>query len=286
MVEVIASHGNNQLGGDDFDALIENFLLAQLQEEGFIDIPRPAHARIRRAAENTKKQLSSQPFSLIEEEYLLDRDGAPYHFRVELARSQYEEMISPLLDETMDAIHLVLKNAGLIATAIDEILLVGGSTRTPLVQKRLELEFGMAPRFEVDPDLCVAAGAALQAAMINGAEIRAVLVDVTPSAKRLKSEGYLMNNCCRDYMDQCAGLAYCLFSICSRSGERLATLGLAYDEDYWHFDQCFGPANTEVLEENRTYIDEDGEFQEEIYATDLYYVAQEVARLMNSNGWQ
>ncbi len=180
VVEVIASHGNNQLGGDDFDTLVENDLLARLQEDGFSDIPRPARARIKRAAENAKKQLSSQPFSLIEEEYLLDRDGIPYHFRVELARSEYEEMISPLLDETLDAVHLVLKDAGLVATAIDEILLVGGSTRTPLVQERLEHEFGMAPRFEVDPDLCVAAGAALQAATINGAEIRAVLVDVTP----------------------------------------------------------------------------------------------------------
>lgn len=180
VVEVIASHGNNQLGGDDFDTLIENYLLAQLQEDGFTSIPRSARARIKRAAENAKKQLSSQPFSLIEEEYLLDRDGVPYHFRVELARSEYEEMISPLLDETLDSVHLVLKDAGLIATAIDEILLVGGSTRTPLVQHHLEQEFGMVPRFEVDPDLCVAAGAALQAAMINGEEIRAVLVDVTP----------------------------------------------------------------------------------------------------------
>ena len=180
VVEVIASHGNNQLGGDDFDALIEKYLLARLQEDGFTDIPRPARARITRAAENAKKQLSSQPFSMIEEEYLLDQDGVPYHFRFELARNEYEEMISPLLDETLDSVHLVLKDAGLVATAIDEILLVGGSTRTPLVQNRLEQEFGMAPRFEVDPDLCVAAGAALQAAMINGAEIRSVLVDVTP----------------------------------------------------------------------------------------------------------
>ncbi len=180
VIEVIASHGNNQLGGDDFDSLIEDYLLARLQEDDITDLPRPARARIKRAAENAKKQLSSQPFTQIEEEYLLDRDGIPYHLRVELSRSEYEEMISPLLDDTLDAVHLVLKDAGLVATAINEILLVGGSTRTPLVQRRLEQEFGITPRFEVDPDLCVAAGAALQAAMINGAEIRAVLVDVTP----------------------------------------------------------------------------------------------------------
>ncbi len=106
------------------------------------------------------------------------------------------------------------------------------------------------------------------------------------SAKLLKSEGYQMNNCCRDYVDQCAEMTYCLFSIRSRSGERLATLGLNHSEGYWRFDQCFGPSNTEVLEETRTYLDEDGEIQEELFATELYYVAHEVARLMNSAGWQ
>ncbi len=180
VVEVIASHGNNQLGGDDFDSLIEDFLMAKLQEDGFADIPLQARARIRRAAETAKKHLSSQPFAMIEEEYLLDRAGVPYNFSVELSRQQYEVMITPLLDETLDAVHLVVRDAGLTASGIDEILLVGGSTRTPLVQQRLEKEFGMAPRFEVDPDLCVAAGAALQAAMISGEEVRAVLVDVTP----------------------------------------------------------------------------------------------------------
>ncbi len=180
VIEVIASHGNNHLGGDDFDALIEKVLMAKLQEDNFTDIPLQAKARIRRAAENAKKLLSIQPFALVEEEYLLTRDGVPYNFSIELARQQYEELITPLLDETLDAVHLVLRDAGLTASEIDEILLVGGSTRTPLVQERLEREFGMAPRFEVDPDLCVAAGAALQAAMISGEEVRAVLVDVTP----------------------------------------------------------------------------------------------------------
>ncbi len=180
VVEVIASHGNNHLGGDDFDALIEQLLMEKLEKDGFSDLPLQARARIRRAAENAKKHLSSQPFALIEEEYLLDRDGVPYNFSIELARHDYEEMITPLLDETLDAVHLVLRDAGLTASGIDEILLVGGSTRTPLVQERLEKEFGMPPRFEVDPDLCVASGAALQAAMISGEEVRAVLVDVTP----------------------------------------------------------------------------------------------------------
>ncbi len=102
------------------------------------------------------------------------------------------------------------------------------------------------------------------------------------SSKLLKSEGYMMNNCCRGYTQKCAELTYCLFSIRSRPGERLATLGLTCSEGYWQFDQCFGSSNTEVLEETRTYLDDGGELQEELFATELYYVVHEVARLMNS----
>lgn len=102
------------------------------------------------------------------------------------------------------------------------------------------------------------------------------------SAKMLKSEGYWMNSCCREYIGDCVDKKYLIFSIRSRSGERLATLGLFYDEDYWRFDQCLGPSNTEVLEETKGFLDEDGVLHTELFATELYYVAHEVGRLMNS----
>jgi len=102
------------------------------------------------------------------------------------------------------------------------------------------------------------------------------------SAKMLKNEGYRMINCCRDYAAQCANLKYCIFSIRTRSGERLASLGLKNDRGYWHFDQCFGLANTEVLEETLEFIDENGVPQTECYPTELYYVAHDVVRMMNS----
>ncbi len=107
---------------------------------------------------------------------------------------------------------------------------------------------------------------------------------ITPltSAKMLKSESYLMNNCYRDYIPQCAELKYCFFSITSRSGERTATLGLIYDEGSWCFDQCFGSSNRDVLEETLEYTDDDGMLQIESSATELYYVAHEVVRLMNA----
>jgi len=108
------------------------------------------------------------------------------------------------------------------------------------------------------------------------------LISPLTSTKSLKSEAYWMNNCSRDYISQCANLEYCLFSMRSRSGERLATLGIICDEDYWRFDQCLGQSNTDVLEETMEYLDEDDMLQTESFATELYYVAHEVVRLMNA----
>jgi len=182
VTEVLGSHGNNHLGGDDLDAKLVKHVTAYLKEEKGIDPSgeRAAMARIVRACEAAKIALSDAPFARIEEEYLLEKDGNPVHLSLELERSQYEDMISDFIDETLEAAHTALKGAGLAVADIQEILVVGGATRTPLVQQRLERELGMQPRAEVDPDLCVAAGAAIQAAVIAGQQVARVLVDVTP----------------------------------------------------------------------------------------------------------
>jgi molecular chaperone DnaK (HSP70) len=184
VVEVIASHGNNKLGGDDFDQKIIDHIVKHLQEKSGMDIQqsRKAMARINRAAEAAKRTLSDQPFVTIEEEYLEEKEGAPIHLSLELARHDYEDMIAGYIDETLEAVHIALNGANLIASDIDETLLVGGSTRTPLVSQRLKEEFRKQPRSEVDPDLCVATGAAIQGAMIGGHDVSAsaVLVDITP----------------------------------------------------------------------------------------------------------
>ncbi|MGC1951294.1 MAG: Hsp70 family protein [Gammaproteobacteria bacterium] len=182
VVEVLASHGNNHLGGDDFDQKIVDHLLRHLQEKDKVDakVSRQAMARIARAAEAAKITLSDQPFAMIEEEYLLENQGRPVHLSVELAREDYEAMIEPYIRETLEAVHIALKGAELTVADIDEILLVGGATRTPLVDQRLEREFKRQPRGEVDPDLCVAMGASIQAAMVAGQDVASVLVDITP----------------------------------------------------------------------------------------------------------
>jgi molecular chaperone DnaK len=182
VVEVISSHGNNHLGGDDFDQKIVAHILEHLKLGQAVDVsdqPR-AMARILRAAEAAKRHLSNHPFARIEEEYLTEVEGKPVHLSMELARDEYEAMIAPYVQETLQAIHTALRSADLTASQVEKILLVGGATRTPMIRRRLGEVFGHEPRGEVDADLCVALGAAIQGAAIAGAEVSAVLVDVTP----------------------------------------------------------------------------------------------------------
>ena len=182
VVEVISSHGNNHLGGDDFDHKIVEHVLEHLKLEHGVDVAdRPqAMARILRSAEDAKKQLSDHPYARIAEEYLAEHSGQPVNLDLELSREEYEDMIAPFIEETLGAIHIALESAGLTSSQVDEILLVGGATRTPLIRRRLVEAFGTQPRGEVDPDLCVAMGAAIQGAAMTGTEVSAVLVDVTP----------------------------------------------------------------------------------------------------------
>jgi molecular chaperone DnaK (HSP70) len=193
VVEVLSSHGDNHLGGDDFDQQIVNHIVDHLQETQKVDVRTnsKAMARITRAAENAKFVLSDQPYATIEEEYLLEHDGIAVHLSLELSRIAYEEMIADYIEVTLDALHIALKGAKLTSSDIDEIVLVGGSTRTPCIRERLFDIFGFEPQSAVDPDLCVAMGAAIQAAMISGQQVNAVLVDVTPYTYGTSALGFL-----------------------------------------------------------------------------------------------
>jgi molecular chaperone DnaK (HSP70) len=182
VVEVLASHGDNQLGGDDFDRKLVDHAVAHLKREHGVDVSGQiaVMARLQRAAEAAKIVLSDQPYATLNEEFLFEHQGVPVHLKLEVTRNEYEAMIEPYIDETLAAVHVALSGAQLAASEIDEILLVGGATRTPLVARRLEADLGMQPRAEIDPDLCVAMGAAIQGALIAGTQTRTVLVDVTP----------------------------------------------------------------------------------------------------------
>jgi molecular chaperone DnaK (HSP70) len=182
VVEVLASHGNNHLGGDDFDHRLVDHILGHLREQQGVagELPAAALARIRRAAEAAKIALSDQPYATVSEEYLLEQKGEPVHLSLEISREDYEGMIHHYVEETLAAAHIALEGAKLTASEMEEVLLVGGATRTPLIARRLEEEFGLQPRGDVEPDLCVAMGAAIQAGIVAGLDTPTVLVDVTP----------------------------------------------------------------------------------------------------------
>ena len=182
VVEVRASHGDTQLGGDDFDERLVDLLAQRFMDEYDLD-PRNdprALARLTRAAEQAKITLSSQPMAQVHQEYLLTSGARPLHLDVEIARVEFEELIEDLIDGTLQSFDAALADAGISAEQLDNILLVGGSTRIPLVQRMLHEHTGIEPIIAINPDEAVALGAAVQAAIIAGEPIEAVLVDVTP----------------------------------------------------------------------------------------------------------
>ncbi len=182
VVEVRASHGDTQLGGDDFDERLVDYLAERFTADHGVDPrdDRRALARLTRAAEAAKIALSSQPFVRVQEEYLITAGGRPLHLDIELSRDEFESLIRDLLDGTLRAFDAALQDAGIDAEELDRILFVGGSTRIPLVWQMVYDHTGIEPEVTVNPDEAVALGAAVQAAIIAGEPLDAILVDVTP----------------------------------------------------------------------------------------------------------
>ena len=183
VTEVLASHGNNRLGGDDFDQLLLDRLVNEFQEHHGVNLKdghRVALNRLWWTAEETKKKLSFEPFVKIREEALVDIDGKPLHLETEVSREEYEHMIAPLIESTLDSVSNAMEKAGRQSGDLDAILLVGGSTRIPYIPRVLEERAGITPRHDVHPDLCVALGAGVLASRLAGREVNRVLVDVSP----------------------------------------------------------------------------------------------------------
>ena len=182
VTEVLASHGNNQLGGDDFDRRLQLHLADRFRQTHDVAVPDDAstQARLLRAAEQIKVTLSSHAFAPVREAFLGSKGKTALHLETEIARTDFEELIRPLLAETLEAIDRALSDAQLTSDDLDRIILVGGSTRMPLVQQMVEEHLGQAPIDGVQPDLCVALGAALQAGVLVGEAVEAILVDVIP----------------------------------------------------------------------------------------------------------
>jgi len=178
VVEVKASHGDTHLGGDDFDDLLIRHAAQIFREQHDVDLLTDSRSRNRlwSAVEKAKRELSDSPYTSIKEEFI----HGDYHLDIEISRMDYEDMIRPLLKKTLNSVHQCLKDAGVLPGDIDKVILVGGSTRTPLVAEMIRSELGIEPRHEINPDLIVAMGAAIQAGIVSGVKTNSVLVDITP----------------------------------------------------------------------------------------------------------
>jgi molecular chaperone DnaK (HSP70) len=182
IVEVLASTGDNYLGGDDFDQKIVDHLVNHIETDLKLSTQNNPvlMARLKRAAETAKIQLSGEPYTTIEEDHIGKKLGKDIHLNMELSRADFVEMIQPDLDRTLDAVSKALRDASLLAGDIDKIILVGGSTRIPAISEMLEEKIGMLPYTAIDPDQCVALGAAVQAGREMGLDASGVLIDITP----------------------------------------------------------------------------------------------------------
>ena len=175
MVEVRASHGDTHLGGDDLDDALAGLLAGEWPHKPPLDRDAiQVSRRLKVAAEAAKRHLSDHPFADVQEDFL--QDG--HHLQSELSRDAFEELAGPLLAKTWDSLHAALQDGGKTSRDIDKILLVGGSTRIPLVQRMIEEKTGHCPSREVNPDLVVAMGAAIQGAILAGEDVGSILVDI------------------------------------------------------------------------------------------------------------
>ena len=192
--EVLATNGDTFLGGEDFDLRIIDYLAGEFQKENTIDLRKDplAMQRLKEAAEKAKIELSSSQQTEINLPYVTADASGPKHLNLKLTRAKLEALVEDLVERTMEPCRLALKDAGLKASDIDEVILVGGQTRMPRVQDAVKSFFGKEPRRDVNPDEAVAIGAAIQAGVLAGDVKDVLLLDVTPLTLGIETMGGVM----------------------------------------------------------------------------------------------
>lgn len=192
VVEILSSHGDTHLGGDDFDQRLLDRVCDRFLSEHGIDLRESlvARSRVLAAVEEAKMRLSTEPLATIAAEFIAEKAGVPLNLSLEISRDEYEDLIEPLLAKTLKCVDDALTDANLQAQHIHKVVLVGGATRTPLVHRMLETRLQRPVHAEIEPDLAVAMGAAVQGGLIAGIDVGPVLVDITPHTLGIEALSY------------------------------------------------------------------------------------------------
>jgi len=190
-IEVLSTNGDTFLGGEDFDQRIMDFLVEEFKKEQGVDLKKDMLAlqRLKEAAEKAKIELSSSNQTDVNLPYITADASGPKHMNVKLTRAKFESLVDELVQRSLEPCRIAMKDAGVSTDDIDEVILVGGQTRMPKVQEAVEKLFGKAPRKDVNPDEAVAAGAAIQGAVLGGDRTDVLLLDVTPLSLGIETMG-------------------------------------------------------------------------------------------------
>ena len=192
--EVLSTNGDTFLGGEDFDQRIMDYLITEFKKESGVDLGRDVMAlqRLKEAAERTKIELSNSTQTDVNLPYITADATGPKHMNIKMTRAKLESLVDELIQRSIEPCRVAMNDAGVTATDIDEVILVGGMTRMPRVQEEVEKLFGRAPRRDVNPDEAVAVGAAVQGAVLGGSRKDVLLLDVTPLSLGIETMGGVM----------------------------------------------------------------------------------------------
>ena len=190
-IEVLSTNGDTFLGGEDFDQAIMDYLVDEFKKDNGVDLKQDVLAlqRLKEAAEKAKIELSSAASTSVNLPYITADASGPKHMNVTISRSKFEQMVEKLIERSIEPCKIAMQDAKVSAGDIDEVILVGGQTRMPKVQEAVEKLFGKAPRKDVNPDEAVAAGAAVQGAVLAGDKTDVLLLDVTPLTLGIETMG-------------------------------------------------------------------------------------------------